>query len=236
MPVNSTVAAGTPVAPMPSTSARLLTSPSLAPNTAARNEPASRVRPRAASPRSTSPWMRSSAAIDSRGVGIVVVRRARLGALGEGQHEQRAEVPGQEGQEARAQIAPQRLADVVAEQLEPVRLVAALGLGEAEQDLALLPLLALGQLAVDRGLGPLVGEVLAPPLHRGRLRPWLGSALRAPGVAQAPRTLPGLRPARARSGPDPSSARRAGPSSARPRSRRSGRRRRPSTCVVKTCT
>ena len=51
MPVKSTTDAGTPVAPMPSTSARLDTRPSLAPNTAARKVPARRRRPRAASSR-----------------------------------------------------------------------------------------------------------------------------------------------------------------------------------------
>ena len=51
---------------MPSTSARLLTSPSLAPNTAARNVPEIRLRPRVARPRTTSSWMRSSAAIGRR--------------------------------------------------------------------------------------------------------------------------------------------------------------------------
>jgi len=60
------VADGAPLAPMAITSARLLTRPSLAPNTAARNIPEIWLRPRSARPRTTSSWMRSSAAI--RGV------------------------------------------------------------------------------------------------------------------------------------------------------------------------
>ena len=48
---------------MPMTRDRLLTSPSLAPKTAARKVPASRLRPRVASPRTTSSWICSSAAM-----------------------------------------------------------------------------------------------------------------------------------------------------------------------------
>ncbi len=48
---------------MPITSDRLLTRPSLAPKTAARKVPASRLRPRVASPRTTSSWICSSAAM-----------------------------------------------------------------------------------------------------------------------------------------------------------------------------
>ena len=63
MPLNSTNCGATPVAPMPMTRARLETRPSLAPKTAARNVPDRRRRPRAASPRTTSWWIFSSAAI-----------------------------------------------------------------------------------------------------------------------------------------------------------------------------
>jgi hypothetical protein len=48
---------------MPSTSEKLDTSPSLAPNTAARNQPEARARARWASPATTSAWACSSAAI-----------------------------------------------------------------------------------------------------------------------------------------------------------------------------
>ena len=63
MPLKSTNCGATPVAPMPITRARFDTSPSFAPNTAARKVPDSRRRPRAASPRTTSWWIFSSAAI-----------------------------------------------------------------------------------------------------------------------------------------------------------------------------
>ena len=63
MPLNSTNCEETPVAPTPITRARFETSPSLAPNTAARKVPDRRRRPRAARPRTTSWWIFSSAAI-----------------------------------------------------------------------------------------------------------------------------------------------------------------------------
>ena len=92
----------------------------------------------------------------------VVVRRAALGALGEREHEHRAEPAREEAEDARRGRRRAGGADVVAEQVEPVRLVAALGLGEREQDLALLAGPARGEVAVDGGLGALVGEVLPP--------------------------------------------------------------------------
>ena len=54
---------GTPLALIPRTSERLLTRPSLAPNTAARKVPDNLLRPRAARARTTSACMCSSAAI-----------------------------------------------------------------------------------------------------------------------------------------------------------------------------
>ncbi len=63
MPLNSTNWGVAPAAPMPMTRARFDTKPSFAPKTAARKVPESRRRPRAASPRTTSWWIFSSAAI-----------------------------------------------------------------------------------------------------------------------------------------------------------------------------
>ena len=63
IPVSSTVAAETPDAPMPRMRARFDTRPSFAPKTAARKFPEMRRRPRVARERTTSSWMRSSAAI-----------------------------------------------------------------------------------------------------------------------------------------------------------------------------
>lgn len=62
-PVNRTVGVPAPPPIIPRTSAMLLTSRSLTPKTAARSVPDMRARPRAASPRTTSPWIRSSAGI-----------------------------------------------------------------------------------------------------------------------------------------------------------------------------
>ena len=55
-----------------------------------------------------------------------------------------------------------RFADVVAEQGQPVLLVAALGGGQCQQDVALLAGAPTGQVPVDGGFGALVGQVLAP--------------------------------------------------------------------------
>jgi hypothetical protein len=48
-----------------------------------------------------------------------------------------------------------------------MRLMPLLRLGEPEQDLALLASPALGQLPITRGLGALVGQVLAPAADLG---------------------------------------------------------------------
>ncbi len=58
------------------------------------------------------------------------------------------------------------LPDVVAQQFEPVRLVASLGVGESEQDFPLLALAAFRELAVDLRLGTFVGEILPPLADR----------------------------------------------------------------------
>jgi hypothetical protein len=97
-----------------------------------------------------------------RGVYVGLVRRAGLGALGECQHEHRAEPAGQPAERAGADVAAEGLAGVIAEERDPVRLVAGLGVGEGEQDLALLAAAASGEVAVHGGFGALVGQVLAP--------------------------------------------------------------------------
>ena len=63
VPAATTIPCEVPVAAIPRVSARFETSPSLAPKTPARNIPDMRSRDRAANPRTTSPWMCSSAAI-----------------------------------------------------------------------------------------------------------------------------------------------------------------------------
>src|SRR5690606_34814199 len=61
---------------------------------------------------------------------------------------------------------------LAAEKLEPVAGVTSFRVGEGEQDLALLARLALGELAVHAGFGPLVDHVLGPAttVSGGRLR------------------------------------------------------------------
>ncbi|CAH0290272.1 hypothetical protein SRABI26_04210 [Arthrobacter sp. Bi26] len=56
------------------------------------------------------------------------------------------------------------LAGVLAQQLEPVCLMAPLGLGQRQQDGALLAGAVLRQVPVDGRLGTLIGEILAPAL------------------------------------------------------------------------
>ena len=56
------------------------------------------------------------------------------------------------------------LARVLAQQLQPVGLVAAFGFGEGQKDGALFAGAVLGEVTVDGSLGAFVGEVLAPAL------------------------------------------------------------------------
>jgi hypothetical protein len=167
MPVARMMPGATPVAPMPITRARLLTSPSLAPNTAARNEPESRARPRAARPRTTSPWMRSSAAIAGGGVGIRLVGRTGLGPLRERQHEDGAETSGEPSECPRAEGTATPRPHIVAEEVDPVLFVARLGVGEREEDRPFLALAATREVTVDGTLGALVGEVATPAADLG---------------------------------------------------------------------
>ena len=125
------------------------------------------------------------------GIGVARVRRAGLGALCEREHEDRAESARERAEDAGAHVGTRHSRVVTAEQGEPVRLVAPLGRGECEQDLALLAVAARGELAVDRRFGSLVGEVSTPsrPVGRGRgrcsslilLHILIGSRGRSPG-------------------------------------------------------
>ena len=63
-----------------------------------------------------------------------------------------------------------------------MRLVPALGLGEREQDLALLAGAAPREVAVDGGLGALVGEVAAATAAAGPARP--GPLVRLVGLGR----------------------------------------------------
>ena len=96
------------------------------------------------------------------GIGVGLVRGAALRALHQGEHEHGAEVSGQKDQQPGTQTAARRRLGVLAEQVQPVRLVPLLRVGQGQQDLSFLTGLALAELAVAGGLGALVGQVLPP--------------------------------------------------------------------------
>ena len=64
----------------------------------------------------------------------------------QGEHEDATEMRRQEDEQAGAQAATPRRSDVVAEQFQPVRLVALLRVGQLQQDVSLLAGPALRQL------------------------------------------------------------------------------------------
>ena len=97
-----------------------------------------------------------------RGVGFARIRRTRLGALRERKYEDRAESPREGAEQSSAHVGTRHARVVAAEEGEPVGLVAALGGGECQQDLALLTLSPGGELAIDRRLRAFIGEVPAP--------------------------------------------------------------------------
>ena len=163
-PVSSTVRVPAPPPITPSTSAMLLTSPSLAPKTAARRVPDIRARPRAASPRTTSPCIRSSASIagGTSASGAASDRRSAcsISASTKTQPNHRARTPSSRAR----RVAPGR-AHLIPQPALPVRRVPLLGLGQPEQDLAFLTLPAQRQIAVDQRRLPLVGQQAPPPPH-----------------------------------------------------------------------
>jgi hypothetical protein len=74
----------------------------------------------------------------------------------------------QEPEEASAGVAAARRPGVLAEQVEPVLLVSALGVGEREQDLSFLALPPRREVAIDTGLGSLGREIPPPAPNLGR--------------------------------------------------------------------
>jgi hypothetical protein len=143
---------------MPITESEVETRPSLAPNTAARNVPDSRRRPR----RQTAHDLAVDLLVGDHACGrerLAVVRRASFRVLRQSEHEDRAEPPGHPAQKHRAEARRRQARRFAAEQFEPVRL-APLGVGEGQQDLALL-FPALGEVAVAC-LCALVGEIARP--------------------------------------------------------------------------
>ena len=97
------------------------------------------------------------------GVDVGVVRRPGLGPLGQCEHEHRAEVPGQPGQHPHPDVTARSAGPMSSpSRLRPVRGVPLLGLGEFQQDLPFLAGPPAGQIAVDLGFLPLVGEPATP--------------------------------------------------------------------------
>jgi len=109
------------------------------------------------------------------GIGIRLIRRAGLGPLRQGQDEHRPEMPRQKAQQPGTQITPAGLADLIPEQGAPMRLVADLGGGQSQQDVAFFPVPACGEVAVHRGLGTFIGQVLPPTAQIRGTRPWMPS-------------------------------------------------------------
>ena len=107
-------------------------------------------------------------------VGVVVVRRPPLGALSEGEHEERTESSPEGDEQPTAEAGgPGVSLGIVAgggEQVDPVLLVALLGVGETAQDLALLAGVSLGELTVESAFGSFVGQIATPASPPGAIR------------------------------------------------------------------
>ena len=163
MPVNRTVRASTPVAPMPEDQ-REVADQTVVGAEDRRPEGAGQLL--AAAGRQPPQHLTVDPLVRGHGragVVVVLVRRPALGPLHQGEHEDGAEVLGEEDEQPGPDAAPPRRAGVVAQQVQPVRLVPLLRVGQGQQDLPLLPGPALAQLAVTGGLGPLVRQILPPP-------------------------------------------------------------------------
>jgi hypothetical protein len=100
-------------------------------------------------------------------IGVGVVGRSPLGALHEGQHEDRAEAASEDAQDPGAQVGADRSPHALTEEVSPVLLVTPLRLGEGEEDRLLFAAAATSQVSVDSTLGPLVGEVASPATEVG---------------------------------------------------------------------
>lgn len=91
-----------------------------------------------------------------------IVRGSVLGALRECEDEDGSEPPGHPAQQARPDAGSRQSRRFCAQQIEPVLLVATLGIGEAEQDLALLARATVRELLVDEPFGAFLHEVARP--------------------------------------------------------------------------
>jgi hypothetical protein len=97
-----------------------------------------------------------------RGGRVLGVGRAAFGTLCQCKDKNRAEVAGKEAQELASQRCLAGLPGMLAQQPPPVGLVASLRFRQGKKDVPLFALAGLGQIAVNGGLSPFVGEVLAP--------------------------------------------------------------------------
>ena len=164
-PVSSTVRVPAPPPITPSTSAMLLTSPSLAPKTAARRVPDIRARPTCRQPAHHLAVYPFVGQHRRRHVRIRSGQRTALGLFHQRQHEDPAEPPREDAQQPRPQGRAPGRAHLIPQPALPVRRVPLLGLGQPEQDLAFLTLPAQRQIAVDQRRLPLVGQQAPPPPH-----------------------------------------------------------------------
>lgn len=91
-----------------------------------------------------------------------IVRRSVFGALRERKDEDGSESPGHPAQQARPDARSRQSPRFGAQQIEPVLLVATLGIGEAEQDLALLARATVRELLVHETFRAFFYEVASP--------------------------------------------------------------------------
>jgi hypothetical protein len=99
------------------------------------------------------------------GIDVGLVRGTTLRALHQSEHEHSAEVSGQKDHQPGTQTTAAGRPSIIAEQVQPMRLVPLLRVGQREQYLPFLTSPALAEFAVPSGLGALVGQVLPPPAN-----------------------------------------------------------------------
>jgi hypothetical protein len=77
-------------------------------------------------------------------------------------------VSREEAEHAGSQVSAPWLAHMIAEQVQPMLLVASFGVCQREQDVAFLAGPALGQVPVHTGFGAFIGQVLTPATQISR--------------------------------------------------------------------
>ena len=94
---------------------------------------------------------------------LVLIRRARLRLLGEGEDEDGSEEAAEEREAERDEVGGALLLGVLAEEADPMLLMPGLGGGEGEEDLAVLTGASGSEVTVDALFEALVREVALPP-------------------------------------------------------------------------